>query len=121
MPRLLIVDDEPSLLQLTAAILQTYGYETITADRGTEALKILARESVDLVFTDVVMPEMDGYELAAQISERYPDMKIQLASGFTDQYHSEYIDSALHQKLLVKPFTSVSLLRRIRSELEREA
>ena len=101
-------------------MLETYGYRAYTAERPSEAMEFLDKNPVDLVLTDVIMPEMDGYELAQQIMHRYPDIKIQLTSGFTDQYHSEYINTELHRKLLVKPFTRINLLRSVRSELDGE-
>lgn len=114
----LIVDDEPSLLQLTASILTAQGYKTLTAGNGKEALEVLENEKVDLVLSDVIMPEMDGYELATIIQEKYPAIKIQMASGFSDDRHENMIDESLHKNLLHKPYHSITLLKRIRELLQ---
>jgi len=67
---------------------------------------------------DVVMPDTDGYQLAAQVSKCYPNIKIQMASGFTDQYQINSADKILHKQRLQKPFTSSKLLNRIRLLLD---
>ena len=97
---ILVVDDEVALLNLTAEILETHGYQVIKAENGKRALEILGSEKIDLLFSDVIMPEMDGYQLAVIVQKKYPDVKIQLASGFADTRHKELVDTSLHQKLL---------------------
>jgi len=114
---ILVVDDEPALLKLTAKILQAQGYKIFTADNGKNALDILSNEKIDLMLSDVIMPEMDGYELAKIVIEKYPDIKIQMASGFSDDRHQNMIDDSLHKNLLHKPYHSISLLTRIRELL----
>ena len=63
------------------------------------------------------MPEMDGYQLAAIVKEKYPSIKIQLASGFSDERNMDKIDESLQQNMLIKPFNSQALLQRIRELL----
>lgn len=64
--RLLIVDDNPSMAKTTADILTMKGYEVFTAHSGREALEILRREKIDLLLTDVIMPDMNGVDLFVQ-------------------------------------------------------
>jgi YesN/AraC family two-component response regulator len=64
------------------------------------------------------MPEMDGYQLANKLVERYPKLKIQLISGFTDDRHLENINDELHVNLLYKPINSITLVKRIRELLD---
>ncbi len=64
------------------------------------------------------MPDMDGYQLAAAVIEKYPEVKIQLASGFSDERHLDMADNSLHEHLLHKPYHSKTLLKRIRELLE---
>lgn len=79
----LIVEDEPDLLDVATSLFLSMGYEVMTASSGREALKVLASRSVDVLFTDVVMPNgMDGIELAAHTREHYPNVKVLLASGY---------------------------------------
>jgi signal transduction histidine kinase/CheY-like chemotaxis protein len=111
---ILLVDDEPALLKLTAKILSKHGYNVICAGNTRQVLDILEHESIDLLLSDVIMPEMDGYELAAIVQQKYPRVKIQLVSGFSDDRHVKMIDDDLHQHLISKPFNSQNLLQRIR-------
>ncbi len=116
--KILIVDDEPQLLLLTEEILKTNGYQVITANRAKKALAILEAEEVDLMITDIIMPEMDGYELAAIVQKKHPEIKIQLASGFTDDRHVNLVDEYLHDTLLHKPFNASKLLQRVKELLK---
>ena len=115
---ILVVDDELVLLRLTSKILTTQGYSVICARSAKEALDVLAQESIDLMISDIIMPEMDGYELAAVVLEKYPAVKIQLASGFTDDKDTDLIDKELQQNLLNKPYDIQSLLIRLRELLD---
>ncbi|HHI94462.1 MAG TPA: response regulator [Gammaproteobacteria bacterium] len=114
---LLVVDDELALLELAQNILTTQGYRVLTADDGEQALTVLETESVDLVISDVIMPNMDGYQLAAKVRQRYPHIKLQMVSGFSDDRHDGMTDDALHQNMLYKPYTSHTLLTHVRSRL----
>ena len=113
---ILVVDDEPALLDLCAEILSPVGYDVIKANGANEALSILEEQSIDLVITDVIMPEMDGYALAAQIQDKYPGVKIQVASGFSDERYEANmnVEGDLHEQLLAKPYNAQALKRRVR-------
>ncbi len=63
MARILVVDVEESITQIVEHLLTAKGHQVICAVNGKEALKIVERQTIDLVITDIVMPEMDGYEL----------------------------------------------------------
>ena len=115
---LLVVDDEQSIVELAHAILITRGYHVFTANDGEQALAILERESVDLLISDVIMPGMDGYQLAARVQQRYPRIKIQLVSGFEDDSQKQMNNKALHQNMIYKPYTSNELLERVRYLLD---
>jgi len=115
--RILVVDDEPALLGLTAEILGENGYHVICAGSGKEALQILENESIDLLFSDVIMPEMSGYQLAKIVNEKYPEIVIQLASGFNDDQNSELSGEGLHKEILYKPYDAETLLIRMRELL----
>ena len=112
---LLVVDDESALRVLMRDTLSQNGYRVLLAENGKEALRILEKETVDGVISDVIMPEMDGYQLANEIMMLYPEVKIQLLSGFNDDRHREHISEDLHEKLLYKPVNSKDLLKRIRA------
>ena len=79
----LIVEDEPDLLDVASALFMSMGYEVTTAASGQEAMNVLASRDVDILFTDIVMPNgVNGIELAAYTRENYPNIKVMLASGY---------------------------------------
>jgi len=110
---ILLVDDESALLSLNCEILAQQGFNVISADSAKKALEILEHETVDLLLSDIIMPEIDGYQLAAMVKEKYPSIKIQLVSGFTDDRNMDMVDKSFQQNILFKPFSSQSLLQRI--------
>jgi PAS domain S-box-containing protein len=115
---ILIVDDEPALLNLTREILRLQGYQVFCAAGAQQALEIMSTEHVDLLISDVIMPDMDGYALARVVKEKYPKIKIQLASGYSGKHHLEQTDNELSKKLLNKPFTTKMLLEKIQTLLQ---
>ena len=74
--RLLLVDDDPGLLKLLGMRLVSEGYSVVTAESGPEALRVLGREKVDLVISDLRMDEMDGLQLFSEIQKGYPGMPV---------------------------------------------
>lgn len=115
---ILIVDDETALLKFTFELLSRQGYRVFRAEDAKQALQILEREHVDLMLSDVIMPGMNGYQLAAKVQEKYPFIKIQLASGFANPWKTGMFDESLRQNLLDKPYNSQSLLKNIRALLD---
>lgn len=111
---ILVVDDEPALLDLTARVLGQQGYHVLRAEGGEQALEILKTASIDLLLSDVIMPGMDGYQLAAIVQTQYPTIKIQMASGFADNRNIGMVDESLQQNLLPKPYNAQVLLQRVR-------
>ena len=114
---ILIVDDEPALLELIYEVLSEKNYQVFCAERAEQALEILETEDIDLLITDIIMPDMDGYALAAIVQQKYPDIKIQLASGFSGKDHAGQIGKNIAQNLLQKPYNADTLLRKIRALL----
>lgn len=79
----LVVDDQPEVLEMVAATFRTLGFEVLTASDGRSALNVLTREAhINLLFSDIVMPGMNGIQLANEVKDRFPGMKILLASGY---------------------------------------
>lgn len=113
---ILIVDDEPALQILMVKVLQNAGYKVLCAGDAEQALAILNCESVDLMISDVIMPGMDGYQLAARVRQTHPTVKLQMVSGFNDFGQRDTIDDVLHQQQLTKPWRTSVLLQRV-SEL----
>lgn len=117
---ILMVDDEVALLNLTSESLRAKGYNVMIAKSAEDALELLEKESIDLMISDVIMSNMNGYQLAKIVQDKYPAIKIQLASGFTDERH---IDKAnendeLHRDLIHKPYRLEMLSQRVREMLD---
>jgi PAS domain S-box-containing protein len=117
---LLVVDDEPALVELAKEILTTQGYRVLTANDGKQALLMLEKEKVDLIISDIIMPNMDGYQLAAQVQQDYPHIKIQMVSGFSDSRHSNMADNDLYQHMMYKPYAFNTLLTHVRNLLDKD-
>lgn len=115
---ILVVDDEVALQHLVEDILSANGYRVLCANNGIQALNILDTEQVDLVLSDIIMPEMDGFQLADQIQKKHPDIKIQIISGYNDDYIVNSANKELYDNQLSKPYRSEILLNRIRSLLD---
>ncbi len=112
---ILVVDDEPTLSNMLKDILSQQGYRMLEANNGEQALKLLQHNHIDLVISDIRMPGMDGYELVKQIETRFPDTRVQLVSGYSENIDPERV---LHKKILFKPFHSEELVERVRALLE---
>lgn len=78
---ILIVDDIKDVRESLALILEDEGYNTTHASNGLEAVKVLADSQIDIMITDILMPEMDGLELATRARNQFPELKIILISG----------------------------------------
>lgn len=114
----LVVDDEPALAELMNDILTSQGYAVSMANSGKEALELLTRGHFDLLISDILMPEMDGYQLAKEVKNLYPHIRIQLVSGFSDDQNKKYKDLELRSRILYKPFDRQQLLHSVRVLLD---
>ena len=103
MIRILLAEDEDAMRSYLARALENAGYEVVAVDRGTHALPLLESEHFDLLLSDIVMPEMDGIELAQRCAEVSPTTKVMFITGFaavTLKANRE----APQAKVLSKPF-----------------
>ena len=115
---ILVVDDELAMCDLCAKLLTMKGYSTFCANGYKQAIEILEREENDLMISDVIMPEMNGYQLSSIVEKMYPSVKIQLTSGFSDSIGMGNINKSLQQNLINKPYRSETLYRKVRDLLE---
>ena len=115
----LVVEDEDSVRRLAARLLRTGGYEVLEAGGGSEALRALDGQPVDLLLTDVVMPGISGRELAEELEASRPDTPVLFMSGYTDDVIVRHGVARDGLSFLPKPFTRDSLLRGVSNALAR--
>ncbi len=115
---ILLVEDETSVRELTRRMLESSGYRVLAAADGSEALRLctINREPIELLITDVVMPQMRGAEVARRVARIRPRLRVLFMSGYTD--NSIDPDVAGSVSLLQKPFTLDELLGAVRSTLD---
>ena len=82
MIRILLAEDDQVMREYLTRALERSGYAVAAVDRGTAAIPLLAAETFDLLLTDIVMPEMDGIELAQRATEMAPEMRVMFITGF---------------------------------------
>lgn len=112
----LVVEDEDIVRELVCEVLEDHGYNVLCARDGIEALN-LAEDfdgEIHLLVTDVIMPHMNGHELAAKLCALRPDMKVLYVSGYSDNDIGDHGDLDPRHELLQKPFTPQTLARKIR-------
>ncbi len=109
---ILLVEDEEELRALNARGLKSRGYTVIEAGNGIEALEELEKQGgrVDVVVSDVVMPEMDGPTLMKELKQRKPDIKIIFVSGYAEDAFDKNLADRKHFNFLAKPFTLKQLV-----------
>lgn len=116
---ILLVDDETNILKALHRLLRPEGYRILTAESGADALAILARESVDLVVSDMRMPEMDGAVFLAKVRQTWPDTVRLLLTGHADMAQTV---SAINQgeiyRFIAKPWNDQELIIIVRQALE---
>lgn len=118
-PKVLVVDDEPEVRKLVAAMLVRNGYRVVSADSGENAIRLFKNNlDADLLLTDVVAPGMSGPMIADQIAVLKPDIKVLFMSGYDGtQVVQRYVVEKGYS-LLIKPFTMEQLERKVRAVLE---
>jgi len=100
---ILLAEDDDSMRAFLARALERSGYRVVAVDRGTAALPMIEPSAFDLLLTDIVMPEMDGIELAQKAAELAPDMRIMFITGFA-AVALKAGRAAPSAKILSKPF-----------------
>ena len=115
---ILLVDDDPAMRRLPSVLLKREGFEILEASDGTEALEILKTETPDLILLDIMMPDMDGFEVCEAIREnpRTADIPVIMLSAVSDQVR----DSTIRvDDYLTKPFKPQELVPKVKSFLKR--
>ena len=116
MSRLLLIEDDVSLRRMLAQILTRNGYTVSEARNGRVALQVLAETPIDIVVTDMIMPEMEGVETIRYLRREYPAIKIVAISGGGISSADSYLEIAKKMgvhRTLAKPFTPEELMTAI--------
>nr|WP_244479582.1 response regulator [Methylobacterium sp. Leaf111] len=119
---ILVVEDEDGVRDLAVAALRDLRYTVIHAEGAKDALqKLDTHPEIALLFTDVVMPEVNGRELAQAVHERRPDLPVLFTTGYTRNaiVHNGLVDADV--QLLAKPYTLEQLALKVRQAMVREA
>jgi DNA-binding NtrC family response regulator len=117
-PLILIADDEEGLRDIFAESLKLSGYRVSVAENGAAALRVLGAEAVDLLLTDILMPDVDGIELIMQARRSHPELKVIAMSGGGRTAAEVLINIARRlgvHATLEKPFDLATLLEKIES------
>jgi PAS domain S-box-containing protein len=118
---ILLVEDEPTILRMTRMMLERKGYSVLPAATPAEAVEKASNHSgsIDLLMTDVVMPEMNGRDLAGQITALYPDIRLLFMSGYTSNViaHHGVLDDGV--AFIQKPFSMADMTAKVREVLDK--
>ncbi len=120
MARILLIDDDQAVRTGMRLTLAHYGHTVTEARDGREGLKLLDQINVDLLITDIVMPEVDGLEVVIEVAKRRPAMRIIAISGGGRLNASDHLQVAKllgATKVLAKPFTTEALLAAVNEAL----
>jgi signal transduction histidine kinase/CheY-like chemotaxis protein len=118
---ILLVEDEEAILRLGKRLLERFGYRVLAAGTPGEALNLAEQYTgeIDLLMTDIIMPEMNGRELAATMHSRHPELKCLYTSGYTDNVIARHgvLEEGLH--FIQKPYSMKDLADKVREALEK--
>lgn len=117
--KILIVDDEPNIIELVAFHLQKEGYHVITADNGLKALKAAEKEQPDFIILDVMLPEMDGFEVCKSLRARQNNTPVLMLTAKDDEISKVLGLEIGADDYLVKPFSTRELIARIKTIFRR--
>ena len=116
-PKILLAEDDNDMRRFLVKALENAGYEVIDYDNGMSAYRRLREEPFELLLTDIVMPEMDGIELARRAAELAPDIKIMFITGFAAVALNADSKAPKDAKVLSKPFHLRDLVNEVQKML----
>ena len=122
MKRILVIDDDVQFRQMLRQALERHGYEVVEAQNGREGLKLYIQTPIDLVITDIIMPEKEGVETIIEFKRDFPDVKIIAISGGSRRLDAGdclyYVESLGLPHTFIKPFDHEKLLEAVKELLD---
>lgn len=118
---ILLVEDNPMVRNLVRIALRNYGYTLLEAEQGQQALALAAQQeaAIDLLLTDVIMPELSGREVAERLKALYPHIKVLFMSGYTDDEVIQHGLLTAEVEFISKPFSPKTLAAKVREILDK--
>ena len=117
LPKILLAEDDTDMRRFLVKALQNAGFQVVSYDNGMSAYQRLREEPFEMLLTDIVMPEMDGIELARRASELDPDIKIMFITGFAAVALNADSQAPKHAKVLSKPVHLRDLVNEVQKML----
>ena len=113
MPRILIAEDDAAVRRFVARALSHRGHDVTAVEDGLAALEALEATGFDLLLTDIVMPGLDGIELAQKATDKCPDLKVMFITGFAGVALNNQVQKTNNAKVLSKPFHLNDLVEQV--------
>lgn len=114
----LLVEDEEPLRELVSRVVTSMGCTVVEAVSCDDAIRLAQNHSVDILLTDVVMPKMDGFELAKRVCDIRPNIKVLYMSGYSDEMVNRYLQSNSRPNFIQKPFKPSELRKRLQEIMD---
>jgi two-component system cell cycle response regulator len=111
--KILLVDDDQSILEILADLMAIFGHDYVTAQNGVEAIEKLKHNFFDIVLTDMIMPDIDGMELLKHIKKNYPNIKVMVVTGYERAFSYTDVIRAGASDFISKPFNTDELEAKI--------
>lgn len=117
---ILLVDDEETVRRFSSRVLQKHGFDVLSAGTGTEAIAAVRERghSIDLLLTDVMMPGMNGCQLAEQLLAQFPSLRVLFMSGYAEDVLATNVGLVPGAAFLGKPFKPKALVTKVREVLD---
>ena len=119
-PTLLVVDDDESNLESIEGVFAKEGYEILLASGGREALELVRKQRVDVILTDLMMPEMDGLDLLRSIKTVSPESEVILMTAYGTVARAVEAMKEGAYDFVTKPFKKIQIIKGVRRAMEKQ-
>ena len=117
---IVVVDDEPNIRDVLFELISGYGYRVSSAKSGRDALGILQEDQADLVITDLMMPDLNGWQLLKQVKEQYSKTAVVILTGYMSEEGEEILTNNEIDGYLTKPLEQVSFVEQVEHLIARK-